>query len=141
MKKILLVAFCLMMYSINYAQTSTATPEEQSNLLVEQGNSKADNNDWMGALNDYTSAIGFNGKNYAAFYHRGLAKQNLKDYRGAIMDFSKAVYLNNADGASYYGRGICYYMLGMKEKCCMDLSKGSSFGNADASQAIQNYCN
>ena len=124
-----------------FSQSGTKSPEEESAQALETGKAKADNNNWEGAVNDFSNAIAYYGRNQEAFYRRALARQNLKDYRGAIMDYSKAIYLNNNDAASFLGRGICYWFIGMKEKCCADLSKAESVGNSDATQAIQNYCN
>lgn len=141
MKKLFLfIAFVLVTF-ISQAQDQPKSREEESTSALEQGIAKADNNDWKGALNDYSNAIAYNPKNALAYYRSGIARENLKDYRGAIVDFSKAIYLNNADGASYYERGICYHTLGNKEKCCFDLVKSSGLGYSDADLAVQNYCN
>ena len=140
MKQIIALILITSALTIN-AQTNSKSPEELSNDAIEQGNGKAESNNWQGALSDYTNAISYNGKNAVAFNKRGVARQNLRDYRGAIMDFSKAIYLNNSDGASYYGRGMCYYMLGQKQKCCLEFTRATEYGYNDAYQAIQNYCN
>ena len=123
------------------AQTTLKSAEEESALSIDQGNIKAENGDWKGALEDYTNAIGYYPKNGSAYFHSGFAKQNLMNYQAAISDFSRAIYFNNADAASFYGRGICYILSGNKQKGCFDLNKASEFGNNDANQAIQNYCN
>lgn len=141
MKKLILFTAFVLISLANLAQDQPKSREEESNISLEQGNAKANNGDWKGALNDYTNAIAYNPKNALAFYHSGIARENLKDYRGAIVDFSKAIYYNNSDGASYYERGICYHTIGNKEKSCFDLVKPSEFGYNDASLAIQNYCN
>jgi tetratricopeptide (TPR) repeat protein len=146
MKKTIILLFVLLSINKIQAQDAKQSPEEISINLVNQGQEKANTNNWTDAITDYNNAIVSFPKNTLAYYYRATARYNLKDYRGAIMDYSKAIYLdgsnNTAAGSgSYYGRGMCYYSLGMKDKACIDLIKANDLGFQDASNAIQNYCN
>lgn len=141
MKKLFLFAAFILISDAIFAQSVPKSREEESDSSIEQGNVKANNGDWKGALSDYTNAIGYYPKNGLAYFHSGQAKLNLKDYRAALVDFSKAIYFNNSDAGSYYGRGMCYILMNNKQKGCFDLSKASELGNTEANQAIQDYCN
>lgn len=144
MKKLFLLVCVYFFSNAIFAQDKNQISEEASIVIMEQGLQKAANNDWSGAVSDYTNAIAKNAKNSSAYYHRAISRNNLKDYYGAITDFSKAIYLNNDDNilaSSYYGRGQCYYLLGNKNNACMDFNKASGLGNQDATAAVQNNCN
>ena len=52
-----------------------------------RGNSKANSNDYRGAIANYTKAIELNSQNAEAFYNRGIVKDNIEDYQGALVDY------------------------------------------------------
>src|SRR4051812_36838993 len=119
MKKLLFIFGILLITTTVSAQTSSESPEQNSLSLTRSGEEKADNGDWNGAVNDYSTAIIQNGKNAVAYFDRAKARYNLKDYRGAFADYSRSINVDAGKNSSfipaaYYGRGMCLYTMGMK---------------------------
>ena len=84
MKKLLLIII-VFVTSLSYCQTA----EE----YFERGISKADLQDYQGAIADFSKVIELDPNNNVTYYNRGLSKYNLQDYQGAIADYSKAFQL------------------------------------------------
>ena len=62
--------------------------------LVKSGMNKYYDEDFKGAIDDFTKAIALDSNFVEAYFSRGYAKNNLKDYKGAIADFSKSILLD-----------------------------------------------
>tara|TARA_Y100001968_G_C19271517_1_gene674497 strand:- start:224 stop:826 length:603 start_codon:yes stop_codon:yes gene_type:complete len=62
--------------------------------------------DYSGAISDYTKAIEINPRYAKAYLNRGSAKSGLTDYSGAISDYSKAIEINPRYPNAYLNRGI-----------------------------------
>jgi len=94
-------------YKFNPRKTPKAIELSPNDVAAynNRGNSKADLEDYYGAIADFTKAIELNPNDAAAYYNRGNAKDDLEDYYGAISDYSKAIELNPNDAAAYYNRG------------------------------------
>jgi len=128
-----LIIFCLFITTLAYSQTA----EDYYN----SGLDKYDQQDYKGAILDYTKAIELNPKDSEAYYNRGTAKHKLQDYRGATQDYNKAIELNPKDSEAYYNRGLAKILLEQKDNSCLDLSKAEELGLAKAYVAIKNLCN
>ena len=50
--------------------------------------------DYANAINDYSSLLELDQKNWDAYKKRGIAKRKIKDFEGAINDFSRVIKLN-----------------------------------------------
>ncbi len=71
-----------------------------------RGYAKQSDQDWDGAIEDYTAAILLNSKFDIAYYQRGFAKWKKNDLPGAEKDLSVAIQLDPKDPTSYNQRGI-----------------------------------
>jgi tetratricopeptide (TPR) repeat protein len=90
MKKILLFFLVLLaVVSSGYSQTA-----------VEMGNAKYSQQDYKGAIENFTQAIWVDPKCSVAYINRGQAKTHLQDYTGALSDFTKAIALEPAMSAA-----------------------------------------
>ena len=59
-----------------------------------KGNCKELQNDYEGAISDFTKAIKYNPNFAEAYYRRGNTKILLNDNKGALSDYDKAFELN-----------------------------------------------
>src|ERR1700761_6866241 len=96
--KILSVLFLLLPFWC-FAQTQTA---EQ---LIQSGNTKANQKDYQGAIDDFTKAIELNPKSADAYFYRANANSNLQKNEEAVADFTKTIELNPKKADAYYYRG------------------------------------
>ncbi len=90
---------------------------------IESGLEKSKNNDYEGAIEDFTKAIELNPENEDAYIERGIAKYKLEDYEGAIEDFTEAIELNPENEDAYYWRGFTKYDLKDYEASIQDFTK------------------
>ena len=106
---------------------------ESAEFYKNSGNDKLDNEDYKGAISDFTEAIKINPKDPDAYKGRGIAKSNLEDDKGAISDFNKAIEINPEDGDAYYDRGYSKEMLKDFKGALSDYNKATEFipENAD----------
>ena len=83
------------------------TEAQKAEMFIYTGLSKYIQNDYEGALTDFTEAIGLiPNVPGVIFLARGTTKYDLKDYYGAIADFTKAIELDPNDAMAYTNRGI-----------------------------------
>ena len=95
MKKLLYSITALIITLSGYSQTAQD--------YLDQGNARANLQDFKGAIDNYTKSLNINTNNPSAYYMRGFAKNWLEDYRGAIEDFTKSIDIVPAS-ATYYLR-------------------------------------
>ena len=72
---------------------------------LESVSEKFKNDDYYGAISDFTKDIENNPNDTDAYINRGLLKSYLKHYKGAITDYTKAIELNPNDADVYINRG------------------------------------
>jgi tetratricopeptide (TPR) repeat protein len=102
--------------------------EEKASRLLDIADSKFQNGDFNGAVNDYTKSIEFY-PFVSAFENRGDAKMKLMDYNGAIQDFSGAIERmpsipNRAKFANIYAkRAEAHRLLGHLKEAESDLQE------------------
>lgn len=103
MKKILLaiLSFCFIMF----AQAQSAL--EYNSF----GAAKYKNNDYAGAIEDFTKAITLNAGYPNFFCNRAVAKHMLDDYEGALADWNKAVSIDPNFRNVYFNRANTKYAL------------------------------
>ena len=81
--------------------------------FYKSGNKKFDENDYQGAIDDFSKAIELDPQNVELEYtYRARAKFSLGDYQGAIDDYTKAIELDSENGElEYASRGRAKYFL------------------------------
>lgn len=80
---------------------------------AKSGNLKFSQEDFNGAIDDYTKWIELDPLNAIAYTNRGNAKSNIQDFEGAISDFTEAIEINPGAINAFTGRG--YAMLNLEE--------------------------
>ncbi|HOY39876.1 MAG TPA: tetratricopeptide repeat protein [Bacteroidales bacterium] len=84
---------------------------------------KLKNNDYDGAIQDFTAAISINPKYADVYGNRGFAYDQMKMYNLAVADFSAAIQLNPSKSLFYYDRGISYFNMHRYDSAVADLTK------------------
>ena len=105
-------------------------------FYLDKGNLKADLNDFVGAIEDYTNAIRINPQLAIAFNNRGTAKGNLNDHFGAIEDYTKAIEINPQFGTSYSSRGSSKFNINNFLEAIEDFTKAIEINIIDSAS----YC-
>ena len=85
---------------------SAKAETNNANSFYKKGLKKYDQNDFKGAISDFTKAIKINSEYADAYEERGKAKDALSDFEGAISDFTKAIKINPEYGDAFYNRGL-----------------------------------
>ena len=73
---------------------------------IESGKAKYYNDDYQGAIADFTKAIEINPLSEVAYAYRGDMKQLLDKYSEALVDLNKAIGLDPGYGFAYFIRAI-----------------------------------
>lgn len=77
--------------------------------LSNQGQAKAEQQDYRGAITDFSQAIQLNPNEGDLYYQRGLILAELEDQEGALKDFDDAILRNPNHGWAYFHRaGIAF---------------------------------
>lgn len=82
--------------------------EPNAVALIDRGNAKCRNQDYTGAIADYTSALEIDPDNSIAYNNRGVAKDGIED-SSSIEDLNAAILRNDRDSIAYYNRGCLRY--------------------------------
>ncbi|MDB2631683.1 tetratricopeptide repeat protein [Flavobacteriaceae bacterium] len=102
MKKLLIISTFMISHFFVIGQTT----DYYSSALE-----KYDNDDYYGAIADFTKAIEIDNEDYLAYNFRGLSKARVGDSYGAIVDFRNAIRLqpNNPQWTHYFydNMGVC----------------------------------
>ena len=85
---------------------SAKAETNNANYFYKKGLKKYDQDDFRGALPEFTKAIKINSEYGDAYYYRGRVKKKLLDIKGAIEDYKRAIKINPNDGRAYYYRAI-----------------------------------
>ncbi len=99
---------------------------------IKRGYARYCQNDYMGAISDYSKAIEIDPKNEEAFYYRGYARNELNDYEGALQDFDKVIELNDKYSGIYNNRGIAKDRLMNYSGAIEDYTKAIEINSKDA---------
>ncbi len=105
-----------------YASTpiSTESVNEATNIF-QQGQAKAEQQDYRGAIADFTQAIQLNPNEADFYYQRGLILARLEDQEGAIKDFDDAILRNPSHSWAYFHRAGISFDLGFNSRAILDL--------------------
>lgn len=74
-----------------------------------RGHTYDDQGDLIGALSDYTKAIGLNPNYTEAYDNRGIIYGKKGNLNQAISDFNKTIDIDPKDAKAYFNRGDAYY--------------------------------
>jgi tetratricopeptide (TPR) repeat protein len=85
-------------------------------------------------------AIGFDEKNWEAYYVRGKAYYDLEKYPEALKDFNMAIKLHPTADAHFY-RGQCRAEKGDVVGACEDLHTAEKMGSKQAVEKLKHVCN
>lgn len=91
-----------------------------------KGYSKQKSKDLEGAIDDFTTVLGYDKTNTPSYISRGSAFMDLKKYSEAINDYSEAIKQTPNDARPYAYRGRAYYELADTSKSLNDYNKAIS---------------
>jgi tetratricopeptide (TPR) repeat protein len=97
-----------------------------------RGVKKGDEQDWQGAIADFSEAIRLNPNLIEAYNDRGTAYSILGENAKAIADFNEAIRLKPNDPEAYYNRGVTYRELKDYPNAIADFSQSIRLSPKDA---------
>lgn len=95
------------------------------------------NNDFEGAINNFTKAIKIESNYKEAYYARGTVYNSLREYEETIKDYTKAIAIDSDFIDAYNDRGAVYYEIGKYEDAINDYTKVISL-KSDCKEAYNN---
>lgn len=98
-------------------------------------------NDFIGAISAYTSAIEKDGKYINAYFNRGVAHYRIDSLQKAILDFTEVIQLTPKDNVAYFNRGYCYFVINDTTNACTDWNTSRMLGNVEAEEYYLKRCN
>lgn len=101
------------------------------------GRGKFEQEDFEGAILDFTKAIEISPNYSKGYLNRGLAKNEIYDFEGAIFDFNKAIEISPKEAIGYFSRGITNIKKGDNSSARVDLTKAGGLGFANAYDIIK----
>src|SRR5690554_3070233 len=96
---------------------------QTSSDYLESGIIKHKQQDYKGAIKDYTKAIKEDNQSSDAYFNRGICEIALKDYKSAMSDLTKAIEISPDFVKAYYSRATIYVAQEMYKKSLPDLDK------------------
>ena len=94
----------------NMSQSTYAIRQPIVPDVLAVANAKYKNRDYLGALAEYTKAIGIDPNNALARCCRGVAYYRLGKDRDAMRDYTQAISIDPTLAIAYYRRGFLYYL-------------------------------
>jgi tetratricopeptide (TPR) repeat protein len=85
--------------------------QAKAEMPFQRGEQRYWEEDFRGAIDNYTQAIRLNPSFAAAYINRGLSRFELKDFQGAIADYTQAIRLNPNFAYAYADRGSARFEL------------------------------
>jgi tetratricopeptide (TPR) repeat protein len=108
--------------------------------LLEEGVKKQEQEDYPGAIADYTEFLKTYPNRVDAYSNRGFSKAMLNDLAGAIKDFSRAIELAPHSADAYNARGNVHAMAGKLGASIRDFNRAircdRNFADAYFNRAI-----
>tara|TARA_B100000700_G_scaffold251446_1_gene282548 strand:+ start:3596 stop:4084 length:489 start_codon:yes stop_codon:yes gene_type:complete len=118
---------------------------ESAEFYFNRGFQKSKDDDYYGAISEYSKAIRTNPMYWDAYFFRAVEKIMAKDYTGAISDLNKIIdenptygYVSN--GKTHSTRGWAKYFSGNRNDGCADWREGLRKGRTSAAEWIRAYC-
>ncbi|MCJ7482893.1 MAG: tetratricopeptide repeat protein [Thermodesulfovibrionales bacterium] len=107
---ILIITIIISVFFILFSPASKSTISKKelndTEIYLAEGSKKIENQDYNGAIQDFTKVIDLNPTNAVTYFYRGNAKSSNEDYDGAILDYSKAIELDPKVVNTYINRGL-----------------------------------
>jgi Tfp pilus assembly protein PilF len=75
------------------AAEASGTPEDRMDVSIRRGELRQRQGDFTGAEAEFTNALAFDPKSFAALLGRGVARESRSDFAGAAEDYLEAVRL------------------------------------------------
>jgi tetratricopeptide (TPR) repeat protein len=97
-----------------------ADDDDEGKWLVNQGNAKAELEEYEAAIEDYTEAIELDPQNVDAYFNRGVTRADLGRYEAAIEDYSRAIDADPEDVPALLNRAEMYIVTGDFERALED---------------------
>ena len=108
--------------------------------LLEEGIKKQEQEDYHGAIADYTEFLSTHPDRIEAYTNRGFSKAMLNDLEGAIVDFDRAIELAPHNADAYNARGNVHAMAGKSGASIRDFNRAircdRNFADAYYNRAI-----
>jgi tetratricopeptide (TPR) repeat protein len=124
-------------------EQSQVSPAPESANLFEQGVKKQEQEDYTGAIADYTEFLKTHPDRLEAYSNRGFSKAMLEDLKGAMTDFDRAIELAPQNADVYNGRGNVNAMAGNLTASIRDFNRAircdRSFADAYYNRAISRH--
>jgi len=102
--------------------------ENEAKEHFNRGFNRYKNNDFPGAIHEYSKAISVDPFYIRAHYYRGVAHYDIKKYEDAIYDFSTVISLEGGNANAWFYRGLSRYRSGDKINGCDDIRRANSLG-------------
>ena len=96
-------------------------------IYFNSGEAKYDQEDYQGALADYTKSIEINPNDAFAYVRRGEIYQTLENYQSAIAEYDKALDIDPQIAGAYINRGSAKNALNDYQGALDDFQKGFEF--------------
>ena len=110
-----------------------------SKIYFDRGTNKVANNDYVGAIGDFTKAIEFDSQNVEAYIKRGRTKSRLQDHIGAIQDYTKAIELEPNNIVPYHYRGNSKLAIGDELGAKDDYNKAEQIQPGNILSGMANF--
>jgi tetratricopeptide (TPR) repeat protein len=115
-------------------------PVKKEASLFEEGVKKQEQEDYLGAIADYTQFLETHPNRIEAYTNRGFSKAMLNDLPGAIDDFDRAIELEPHNADAYNARGNVHAMAGQLGASIRDFNRAircdRNFADAYYNRAI-----
>jgi tetratricopeptide (TPR) repeat protein len=122
---------------------SRAVPAPTNPDLFERGVKKQEQEDYTGAIADYTKFLNTHPNRLEAYSNRGFSKAMINDLPGAIVDFDRAIEIAPRSADSYNGRGNVNAMAGNLAASIRDFNRAircdRNFADAYYNRAISRH--
>jgi tetratricopeptide (TPR) repeat protein len=122
----LVVGFAVPVKAVGYGDRlspATSVLAQQSINLFERGNRKQDQENYLGAIADYTEFIKNNPRHSASYRQRGFAKAMINDLRGALNDLNASLALEPNHADTYNARGNVRALVGSLKSSIQDFDR------------------
>ncbi|MHB2016043.1 MAG: O-antigen ligase family protein [Candidatus Xenobia bacterium] len=110
--------------SFRQATVSTQLAE----VYTARGNLRADQQQYQGAIDDFTEALKLDNKNVLASLGKGVSLDNLHQSAAALPYLTDAVRLDPKQGAYHVLLAACYQHLGRDADCQKELAEAARLG-------------
>ncbi len=88
-----------------------------------RGIEKTQQNDYLGAIEEFSQALRICPNNVDTYIARGVARLKSGDIRGAITDYDRAIQLDSNSSKAYYNRGNLYRKIGDDRKALTEYNQ------------------